>query len=271
MVRSTVTTNGRVLAVIPARLGSERLPRKPLHPIAGRPLVEWVWRRVHGIDALDRAVIATDSEEIADVCRGFGAEVVLTSPEHASGTDRVAEVAAREEYAGYDVVVNVQGDEPLMDAEAVSGSARLVREGWDVGTAAAPVGDLADWHDPAVVKVVRGNDGGALYFSRAAIPFRRDGEPTAEALAGPGYLRHIGVYAYSPAALRRWVGLPPSELERTERLEQLRALAAGLRIGVAVVERAEGGVDTAEDARRVERRLEAEARELEPSNQEGGR
>lgn len=245
----------RVLGVIPARLASERLPRKPLHVLAGHPLIEWVWRRVRGFPILDAVVVATESEEVASVCRGFGAEVELTSSSHASGTDRVAEVAARPAYRGYDVVINIQGDEPFMGEAEVAASARLVLDGWDVGTAAAPVETLEAWRNPAVVKVVRRDDGGALYFSRAPIPYLRDREPTPEELASHRILRHVGVYAFKPAALERWVSLPPGMLEEYERLEQLRALAAGLSIGVALVDRVEGGVDTIEDARRAEARL----------------
>lgn len=246
---------GHVLAVIPARLGSERLPRKPLYPLAGRPLVEWVWRRVTRIDLLTRAVVATDSEEIAEACRAFGAPVELTSSGHASGTDRVAEVAARPAYAGADVIVNVQGDEPFVSEEAVVRSAELVLDGWDVGTVAAPVGSVESWRDAGVVKVVRGDDGAALYFTRAPVPHFRGGEPDAEQLGGQDYLRHVGVYAYAPDALRRWVALPEGRLERLERLEQLRPLAAGLQIGVERIEPIEGGVDTEADARRAEARL----------------
>ncbi|HEY8484906.1 MAG TPA: 3-deoxy-manno-octulosonate cytidylyltransferase [Longimicrobiales bacterium] len=245
----------RVLGVIPARLGSERLPRKPLYVLAGRPLIEWVWRRVAAFSVLDAVVVATDSEEVAEVCVGFGAAVELTSPEHASGTERVAEVVARPGYREYDVVVNVQGDEPFVTEEQVAEAARLVREGWDVGTVAAPVETLEAWRDPSVVKVVRREDGGALYFSRSPVPYRRDGEPRPEDLSSSSYLRHIGIYAYTPAALARWVALPPNDLERLERLEQLRPLAAGLSIGVAVVAGTEGGIDTLDDARRAEQRL----------------
>jgi 3-deoxy-manno-octulosonate cytidylyltransferase (CMP-KDO synthetase) len=250
----------RVLGVIPARIGSERLPRKPLHVLAGRPLIEWVWRRAKGFATLDAVVVATDSEEVAEVCRAAGAVVELTSPDHASGTDRVAEVADREAYREFDVVVNIQGDEPFVAEEQVAAAASLVQEGWDVGTVATPVRTLEAWRDPAVVKVVRRDDGGALYFSRAPIPFLRDGDPTPEALGSHRFLRHLGIYAYSRSALGRWVALPPGELERIERLEQLRALAAGLSIGVATVESAEGGVDTYDDARRAEARLLAAAR-----------
>jgi 3-deoxy-manno-octulosonate cytidylyltransferase (CMP-KDO synthetase) len=245
----------RVLGIIPARLGSERLPRKPLHLLAGRPLIEWVWRRAALLHTLDDCVIATDSEEIAAAARGFGARVELTRPDHATGTERVAEVAAREAFAGYDIIVNVQGDEPFIAPEHVAASVAEVTRGHDIGTVAAPVGTIAAWHDPAVVKVVRGVGGRALYFSRSPIPYLRGGEPTAADLGGGLYLRHVGVYACRPAALRRWVALPPGALETVERLEQLRALEAGLTIGVAVVAQSDGGVDTLEDARRAEARL----------------
>lgn len=246
---------GPVLAVIPARLRSERLPRKPLVELAGRPLIEWVWRRVRGFESLDAVVVATDSEEIAGVCRRIGAEVVMTEAGHASGTERVAEVVRRPEYSGYPVVVNVQGDEPFVTPEQVGAAARMVLDGWDVGTVAAPVGTVEAWLDPAVVKVVRRADGGALYFSRSPVPHLRGGEPTAADLSSGRYLRHIGIYAYAPAALRRWIELPPSALESIERLEQLRALEAGLSIGVGVVAASRGGVDTPEDAARAEQEL----------------
>lgn len=243
------------LGVIPARIGSERLPRKPLHPIAGRPLIEWVWRRVREASALDAVVVATDSEEVEAACRAFGASVERTAATHASGTDRVAEVAARAEYAGYGVLVNVQGDEPFVAGEQIAAAVAQVRAGWDVGTVATPLVTLEALRDPGVVKVVRGRAGGALYFSRAAIPHRRDGDPDTVLLESESYLRHVGVYAYSRAALQRWVELEVDPLEELERLEQLRALRAGLRIGVALTEPTEAGVDTAEDVRRVEARL----------------
>jgi 3-deoxy-manno-octulosonate cytidylyltransferase (CMP-KDO synthetase) len=246
---------GKVLGVIPARLQSQRLPRKPLHQLAGKTLVEWVWRRVSSLSVFDACVVATDSPEIAAECVRFGAQVELTSPDHPSGTDRIAELAARPAYSGYDVVVNVQGDEPFVTRGQIRGAVECVERGFDVGTVATPIRTLAAWRDPSVVKVARRDDGGALYFTRSPVPFRRDGDPDAAALAGNLYLRHIGVYAYAAAALAQWVALPPNPLELEERLEQLRALAAGLRIGVALVPEAEGGVDTIEDARRAERRL----------------
>jgi 3-deoxy-manno-octulosonate cytidylyltransferase (CMP-KDO synthetase) len=243
----------RVLGVIPARLASTRLPRKPLHPIAGRPLVEWVWRRVRELGIFDAVVVATDSPEVERTARAFGASVVLTRAEHPSGTDRVAEVARREEWRGWPVIVNVQGDEPFVRADHLRAAVELVRDGgWDVGTVAAPITSEAEWREPTVVKVVRGDDGRALFFTRAPVPFPRDAEPD---FAGGAYLRHVGVYAYTRDALLRWVALPEGALERIERLEQLRALAAGLRIGVAVGEPAEGGVDTPADALRAERIL----------------
>jgi 3-deoxy-manno-octulosonate cytidylyltransferase (CMP-KDO synthetase) len=244
-----------VLGVIPARLGSERLPRKPLHVLAGRTLIEWVWRRTRSFSELDHLVVATDSAEVDAACTGFGAEVVLTSADHDSGTERVAEVAARSAFQGFGIVVNIQGDEPFVTAEQVAGAASMVRSGFDVGTVAAPVATLEAWRDPAVVKVVRDDRGRAMYFSRAPIPHARDREPTAGELASDGYLRHIGVYAYSQTALARWVALPATPLERLERLEQLRPLAAGLTIGVALATLVEGGIDTPQDAARAERLL----------------
>jgi 3-deoxy-manno-octulosonate cytidylyltransferase (CMP-KDO synthetase) len=244
-----------VLGVIPARLGSERLPRKPLQRIAGRALIEWVWRAARSFPTLDRLVVATDSEEIASACRGFGAEAVVTSDQHESGTERVAEVATLSAFRGAGIVVNIQGDEPFVTAEQVDGAVAEVRAGHDIGTVATQLATLEAWRDPAVVKVVRGDSGRALYFSRAALPHARGRNLTAAELASDLCLRHIGVYAYSPSALARWVALPPSDLERVERLEQLRPLAAGLSIGVGVVPGAEGGIDTPEDLARAEARL----------------
>jgi 3-deoxy-manno-octulosonate cytidylyltransferase (CMP-KDO synthetase) len=250
--------SGATLAVIPARLGSTRLPRKPLHIIAGRPLVEWVWRRVTAAPLFDCTVIATDSEEIARHARAIGARVELTSPLHPSGTDRVAEVARRFPYRDFPLIINIQGDEPFVDPLHLSEAIRLVRDaGWDVGTVAARIASRDEWRAPSVVKVVRASDGGALYFSRAPIPHVRDGDPLPADFASGEFLRHLGVYAYQAEALQRWVELPETALEKLERLEQLRPLAGGLRMGVAVVGGAEGGVDTLEDAARAELRLQA--------------
>jgi 3-deoxy-manno-octulosonate cytidylyltransferase (CMP-KDO synthetase) len=243
------------LGVIPARIGSSRLPRKPLYPLAGRPLIEWVWQRVMEADVFTSVVIATDSEEVGRVARAFGAEVELTDGAHPTGTDRVAEVARLQRYRDFPLIINVQGDEPFVRASDLRSASRLVEAGWGVGTVATRIESAAELHDPAVVKVVRGGNGGALYFSRAPIPFGRDVEPGSEDFSSGSYLRHIGLYAYSRDSLLRWVSLPEADLERVERLEQLRPLAAGIRIGVALVPAVEGGVDTPADAQRAELRL----------------
>lgn len=256
-VHSTQPSVSAVLGVIPARLGSERLPRKPLYPVAGRPLIEWVVRRVRAFPGLDALVVATDHEEVVAVCRTLGADAVMTAESHGSGTERVAEVAGMPDFAAYDLVVNIQGDEPFITEGQVMGAVNAVQDSWDIGTVAAPIMTLDDWRDPSVVKVVRNADGGALFFSRAPIPHARGREPKPDELASESYLRHIGVYAYRREALSRWIAAPPSDLERLERLEQLRALDAGLRIGVTVVSEVEGGIDTASDVRRAERRLRA--------------
>jgi len=248
--------SGQVLGIVPARLSSTRLPNKPLYPILGRPLIEWVWRRIAGMTVLDHAVVATDSEEVAAVCRALGAPVEMTSPDHASGTDRVAEVADRPEYRHYEYIANVQGDEPLLNESHLRSAIDLVRDGgWQVGTCATPLmTDLART-DASVVKVARAASGRALYFSRAPIPYKRDEKPTGEELEHEPFLRHIGIYAYTRDALRDWVALAPSQLERLELLEPLRPLEAGLRIGVAIVGAADHGVDTPADAVRMEQAL----------------
>jgi len=236
----------KTLAVIPARLGASRLPRKPLRLLAGLPLVVRVWQRVESLQIADRCVIATDSDEVADAVRPHGAEAFLTSANHPSGTDRVAEVASRREFRDFDAIVNVQGDEPFVSESALRGAVRQVTSGsFPLGTAAAR-GSEEILDETNVVKVVAADDGRAMYFSRAAIPFLRD---AAEApLRSTRVWQHIGVYAYARDALARWVSLPPHPLERIERLEQLRPLAAGLAMGVALVDEPPTvGVDTLDD------------------------
>lgn len=238
-----------VLVVIPARLGSTRLPHKPLQLLAGEPLIVRVARHVAEMGLGDRVVVATDAEEVARVVRGAGVEVASTRPEHESGTDRVAEVASAPGFSGYDVIVNVQGDEPFLPAAAVSGAIARVEQGDDVGTAAAPL-DPAEADDPARVKVVCDVRGRALYFSRARIPHWRDGGAAPEGT----WWQHLGLYAFRRAALERWTTLGPTPLERAERLEQLRALQHGFTIGVALLdEPAPAGIDTPDDLRRAER------------------
>lgn len=242
--------------VIPARLGATRLPRKPLRLLGGRPLVVRVWERVAGFPGIDRCVVATDDEEVAAAARDAGAECVLTASDHPSGTDRVAEVAARRDFAPYRTVVNVQGDEPFISLPVVQAAAELVRSGrYPLATVAVPAADDA-LGDPNVVKVVSADDGRALYFSRAAIPHLREPRNAPDVAERRALVRqHVGVYAYAPEALARWVALPPHPLERVERLEQLRPLAAGMAMGVAVVEeQAPAGVDTEEDLARANAR-----------------
>ena len=234
------------LAVIPARLGATRLPGKPLRLLGGAPLVLQVWRRVMALEGIDRCVVATDSDDVRQALAAEDVECEMTSAVHPSGTDRVAEVAARPAFRGYDVVVNVQGDEPFIGADAIRGAASLVQDGrFELGTASAPAtADILE--TPHIVKVVTADDGRALYFSRAAIPYLRDAgdAPIRDAVVR----QHIGVYAYRREALARWVALPEHHLERIERLEQLRPLAAGMHMGVAATaDVAPPGVDTEED------------------------
>ena len=240
----------RTLAVIPARLGASRLPRKPLRLLGGVPLIVRVWQRVSDLGVAHRVVVATDSDEIATVIRQGGGEVVMTRPDHPSGTDRVAEVVRQPAFTSYEVVVNVQGDEPFVPADGVSGAVDLVRRGqFRLGTAAAR-GAIEVLGRPDVVKVVCDDRGRALYFSRAPIPFLRD--PSDEPELALVVRQHVGIYAYTREALLDWVALPIHALERVERLEQLRPLAAGMAMGVHVLDAAPlGGVDTEDDLMRA--------------------
>ncbi len=211
----------------------------------------------------DRLVVAADAQEVRALCDSLGAPVVMTDPDLASGTDRVAQVVERPEFRDFSLVVNIQGDEPLVEESHLQEAIALVRDrDWDVGTCAAPLRTAEARRDPAVVKVARARSGRALYFSRAEIPFKRDGEPTLDELGRPPFLRHIGIYAYRREALERWVSSSPSALEQLERLEQLRALEDGIRIGVAIVGEAAAGVDTPADVVRVEQILSREGGEL---------
>jgi 3-deoxy-manno-octulosonate cytidylyltransferase (CMP-KDO synthetase) len=241
------------LVVIPARLGASRLPRKPLRLLGGAPLVLRVWERVTALGVADRCVIATDSPDVADAAHSAGADCALTDPRHPSGTDRIAEVASRPEYAGYDVIVNVQGDEPFISGAIVRGAAAIVSSGQaPLGTAATRASRDA-LADPNVVKVVCADDGRAMYFSRSGIPFLRD--EADEELRTRVLRRHIGIYAYTPAALAAWVALPEHPLERIERLEQLRPLAAGMAMGVATIDEPPPiGIDTEADLERANER-----------------
>jgi 3-deoxy-manno-octulosonate cytidylyltransferase (CMP-KDO synthetase) len=240
----------RTLAVIPARLGATRLPRKPLRLLAGLPLVFRVWERVSTAGIADDCVIATDSAEVATAMAEHGAPVVMTRTDHPSGTDRVAEVATRQEFRDYGCILNVQGDEPFVSTEVLASTTDLIRSGaFTLATAAAAAGNDILF-DPNVVKVVADDAGRALYFSRAPIPFLR--QPDEASLLEGQVRQHVGVYAYHRDALARWVALAPHPLENIERLEQLRPLAAGMAIGVAFVgHQPLGGIDTEEDLARA--------------------
>jgi 3-deoxy-manno-octulosonate cytidylyltransferase (CMP-KDO synthetase) len=216
--------------------------------LAGEPLITRVIQRVQEHGLVDELVVATDSPMVAQVVERSQVRAVLTGRSHLTGTDRVAEVAARDEFAGFEAIVNVQGDEPFVAREALAGAIERVAQGDDIGTAAAPL-DPALVDDPARVKVVTDARGRALYFSRAAIPHLREAGDLMPML----YWQHLGLYAYTREALRRWTSLEPSPAELAERLEQLRALHHGLRIGVALLgEPVEPGVDTPDDLRRAE-------------------
>lgn len=244
---------------IPARHASTRLPGKPLRVIAGLPLVLHVHRLALRAGASE-VVIATDDERVRAACAAAGAAVEMTSDRHPSGTDRLAELAARRRWPDDAVVVNVQGDEPLLPPALIGQVAALLESdaALDLATLATPIASLEEYLDPNVVKVTTRADGRALYFSRAPIPWRRDDAPAglASQRGHQGARRHIGLYACRAGALRRLASLPPSPLETLERLEQLRALENGLAIAVAdAVEPPGPGVDTAEDLARVERLL----------------
>jgi 3-deoxy-manno-octulosonate cytidylyltransferase (CMP-KDO synthetase) len=238
--------------VIPARLGATRLPRKPLRLLAGVPIVVRVLERVRALRVADHVVVATDSDEIIDAVEDAGGEAIPTAITHPSGTDRIAEVVRAAFDDQFDAILNVQGDEPFVSGAAVRGAlAQVTEQGFPLGTAAVRASrDVLAQSD--VVKVVAADDGAAMYFSRAAIPFLRDRADSAE--LDEMVLHHVGVYAYTPAALEHWVGLPPHPLERIERLEQLRPLAAGMRMGVAVIDGPlRGGIDTEADLERANR------------------
>lgn len=231
----------KAIAVIPARLASTRLPRKMLREIAGRPLIGVVYEAVRSSPLLAEVIIATDSEEIMEVCRRHGWKAQMTSPAHRSGTERVHEVSGRE---SADIYINVQGDEPLTRSEHIASLLQVMENSAaQVGTLMTPASE-ADIQNPNAVKVVTDLSGRALYFSRATIPFDRDGTQ-------PRYFKHLGLYAYRKTALDRFVKLPESSLEKSERLEQLRFLENGIPIFVGETPHDSVGVDTEDDLLRV--------------------
>jgi 3-deoxy-manno-octulosonate cytidylyltransferase (CMP-KDO synthetase) len=237
----------RVAAIIPARWGSTRFPGKPLHDIAGKPLIQHVWLRCLEANVFDRVIVATDDMRIVEAAFQFGAEVTLTSAEHQSGTDRIAEVTKKLKKTP--LIFNIQGDEPLIDPQLLR---RLVKkmqadQETDVITAATAVSSQ-EAENEHVVKVVVDREGFALYFSRSKIPFARSKD-------GSGWLRHLGIYGYRRRALLEFVRLAPSPLEATEQLEQLRALENGMKIRVIISKSGSIGVDTPEDANAIERQI----------------
>jgi len=242
--------------VIPSRYASERLPGKPLREIAGKPMLQHVYERGLESGAVE-VVIATDDDRIAEMAESFGAKVCMTSVEHKSGTDRLAEVAFAKGWADEKVIVNLQGDEPLMPAQLIDQCAALLDdERADVATLASPLQSQKDFENPNVVKAVVDDDGFALYFSRAAIPFSRS--TTTIDLAKDSALHHHGIYAYRNNVLQKIVAADQSKLEIVEQLEQLRALSLGLKIKVGVPHVRPGpGVDTEEDLIEAEKQLTA--------------
>jgi 3-deoxy-manno-octulosonate cytidylyltransferase (CMP-KDO synthetase) len=239
-----------ILIVIPARLGATRLPQKPLRMLGGKPLIVRVLERVRSLRVASAIVVATDSPEVATAVREAGGDVAMTRENHPSGTDRVAEVAGMDGYRTYDIIVNVQGDEPFITGETVRAAVTPVERGaFPLGTAACR-DDASILDKPDIVKVVADATGRAMYFSRSAIPHLRDAadRETRDALV----YRHVGVYAYTRAALAQWVALPPAGLEIAERLEQLRPLSAGIAMGVGITATPGApGIDTEDDLRRA--------------------
>jgi 3-deoxy-manno-octulosonate cytidylyltransferase (CMP-KDO synthetase) len=242
----------RIVAVIPARYGASRFPGKPLADLDGRPIVRWVYEAASACADFDEVLVATDSEEIAAAVRAFGGAVELTRNDHLTGTDRVAEVAERREDA--DVVVNVQGDQPFATPEMLSAlvGPYVAGERPAMTTLACPLTDSAGWEDPNVVKVVCDREGYALYFSRSPIPHVAEGEPVDG-------LHHLGLYAFTRETVLRFPSLEQTPLERTERLEQLRALEHGIPIRVCATEQAVLEVNTPEDLERARELVRARA------------
>jgi 3-deoxy-manno-octulosonate cytidylyltransferase (CMP-KDO synthetase) len=240
----------KILGVIPARLASTRLPRKVLREISGKPMVEWVYRAAVASRQMDHVVVATDSSEVAEACRQRGIPVAITSPNCASGSDRVCEVSRQ---IAAEIYVNIQGDEPLLTPQHFAPLLDLfsrpeVGDRVQVSTISVPC-PAADIPNPNAVKVVAAADGRALYFSRSTIPFDRD------KIGFEGYRKHLGLYAYRKAVLEQFAALAPSPLEQIERLEQLRLLENGIAIYVGQATGDTIGVDTEEDLQRVEQIL----------------
>lgn len=244
----------KVLGIIPSRYGSSRFPGKPLALICGKPLVTWVVEAVRKAKSLDDVIVATDDARIAATVENYGGRAVMTPSELPSGTDRIA--CAAGDFADDDILVNIQGDEPLIAPELIDALVARMREGdkWQMATAVTPIRRREDLDAKTVVKVVLDRDDGALYFSRLPIPCDRDHAPD---LSSGLYVRHLGIYAYRGSFLKKYVSEKPCRLEMTEKLEQLRALWMGARIAVIRTEEEGVGVDTPEDAVRIEALMKA--------------
>jgi len=242
----------KILGVIPARFASTRFPGKPLALIAGKPLIQRVVEQCQQAKSLSEIVVATDDERIATVARKF-CRVEMTRADHPSGSDRIAEVAER---ISCDAVVNIQGDEPLIDRNVIDDVANALMQN-EMSTAATPIKNLSELENPNVVKVVVNAAGRALYFSRRTIPYLREAanRPVPEQLAAFPFLKHLGIYGYRRETLLRLVKFPVSPLENAEKLEQLRALENGVGIAVVKVDYDSIGVDMPEDVARVEKIL----------------
>lgn len=244
----------KTVGIIPSRYGSSRFPGKPLAVLAGKPLVAWVVDAVKKAKSLDDVIVATDDLRIRDAVEAHGGRAVMTPSELPSGTDRIA--CAAGDFADDDILVNIQGDEPLIDPGLIDNLVARMKSDlkWDMATAVSPIRTACDLAAKTIVKVVLDRDDGALYFSRCPIPCDRDHEPD---LAGGLYVRHLGIYAYRGSFLKRYIAEPPCALELTEKLEQLRALWMGGKIAVIRTEDQGVGVDTPEDAERVAKILES--------------
>lgn len=260
-----LSSNPKAVAIIPARYKSTRFPGKPLADILGKPMIQHVWERATKADKIEKVIVATDNKRVYNVVKGFGGEAVLTSKNHLTGTDRIAEVVRGLPF-NTDMIVNIQGDEPLIEPEMIDQVVEILIDDLNasIGTLCRKIEDIKEIMDPNIVKVVFDKEGFALYFSRLPIPYyregqkaRQEGRETIEEGQDRVYYKHLGIYSYRRDVLLRLSSMRPTPLEKAERLEQLRALENGLRIKVGETDRDTIGVDTREDIERVINRLKA--------------